>query len=58
MFMCRQTGNLWCKLIQKGREKKDGGGTFEARRQFIRLHLFFFLKKVWLFQINAVSLHY
>ena len=22
MFMCRQTGNLWCKLIHKGREKK------------------------------------
>ena len=25
MFMCRQTGNLWCKLIQKGREKKEWG---------------------------------
>ena len=22
MFMCRQTDNLWCKLIHKGREKK------------------------------------
>jgi hypothetical protein len=22
MFMCRQTGNLWYKVNQKGREKK------------------------------------
>ena len=56
--MCRQTGNLWYKMIQKGREKKDGGATFDAKRRFIWLHLFFFFKKVWLFQINAVPLHH
>ena len=27
MFMCRQTDNLWCKLIQKGREKIGDANT-------------------------------
>jgi hypothetical protein len=45
MFMCRQTGNLWFKLIQKGMEKKDGAGTFEAKWRFLRPHFFLFPQK-------------
>lgn len=31
MFMCRQTGNLWFILIQKGREKKGWGNTLRQK---------------------------
>jgi len=56
--MCRQTGNLWFILIQKGREKKDGGAAFEAKWRFLRPNLFFFFEKVWLFQIKGVPLRH
>ena len=34
MFMCRQTGNLWYKMIQKGREKKGWDGTLRQNDDF------------------------
>ena len=35
MFMCRQTGNLWFILIQKGREKKGWGNTLRQKGDFL-----------------------
>ena len=35
MFMCRQTGNLWFILIEKGREKKGWGNTLRQKGDFL-----------------------
>ncbi|SEQ54078.1 hypothetical protein SAMN05444375_11064 [Segatella baroniae B14] len=45
-------------MIQKRQGKERLRWHFEARREFLRLLLFFFFKKVWLFQIKAVPLHH
>ena len=59
MFMCRQTGNLWFILIQKGREKKGWGNTLRQKGDFLGSFYSFSSKiKFWLFQIKAVSLHH
>lgn len=55
MFMCRQTDNLWCRIDSKRQGKE---WHFNVKWRFLRLTLFFFFKKVWLFQIKTVPLHY
>ena len=35
MFMCRQTGNLWFILIEKGRVKKGWGNTLRQKGDFL-----------------------
>ena len=55
MFMCRQTDNLWCRIDSKRQGKE---WYFNVKWRFLRLTLFFFFKKVWLFQIKTVPLHH
>ena len=45
MFMCRQTGNLWFILIQKGREKKGWGNTLRQKGDFLGSFYSFSSKK-------------
>ena len=45
MFMCRQTGNLWFILIQKGREKKGWGNTLRQKGDFLGCFYSFLQKK-------------